>query len=156
MTQTIEVNLVDVLNRLENKIDDFGNQVNTKISRLENKIDDISTQVQTEVYRLENKIDDISTQVQTEVHRLENKIDAISTQVQTEVHRLENKMDKLSEDVNDIKTSVAKLDENQNGLNKRLENVEFINRSIFASILVGIVLTVVAGITKLLFPNLIT
>lgn len=156
MTQTIEVNLVDVLNRLENKIDDFGNQVNIKISRLENKIDDISTQVQTEVYRLENKIDDISTQVQTEVHRLENKIDAISTQVQTEVHRLENKMDKLSEDVNDIKTSVAKLDENQNGLNKRLENVEFINRSIFASILVGIVLTVVAGITKLLFPNLIT
>ncbi|MGI0481071.1 hypothetical protein ACN4EE_09785 [Geminocystis sp. CENA526] len=120
MTQTIEINLVDVLNRLENKIDNLSNQV------------------------------------QTEVHRLENKIDDISNQVQTEVNRLENKIDKLSEDVNDIKTSVAKLDENQNGLNKRLENVEFINRSIFASILVGIVLTVVAGITKLLFPNLIS
>jgi murein lipoprotein len=137
MTQTIEINLVDVLNRLENKIDNFSNQV------------------QTEVHRLENKIDNLSNQVQTEVHRLENKIEDISNQVQTEVNRLENKIDKLSEDVNDIKTSVAKLDENQNGLNKRLENVEFINRSIFASILVGIVLTIVAGITKLLFPTLI-
>ncbi len=35
MTQTIEVNLVDVLNRLESKIDKLDEKIDTKIEKLE-------------------------------------------------------------------------------------------------------------------------
>ncbi|WP_017295343.1 hypothetical protein [Geminocystis herdmanii] len=42
--------------------------------------------------------------------------------------RLETKIDHLSEDVNELKVSVAKLDEKIIGLDKRLSNLEFIFR----------------------------
>ncbi len=50
MTQTIEVNLVDVLNRLESKIDKLDEKIDTKFAILDQKID-------TKIERLEANID---------------------------------------------------------------------------------------------------
>jgi len=85
----------------------------------------------------------------------------IETDLKELLIQINGKLDKLSGDVNELKVSVAndinelkvsvgKLDEGQKGINKRLENVEFFNRSILAGIIVGIIL----GIMKMFFPNI--
>lgn len=64
MTQTIEVNLIDVLNRLETKIDSLDKKIDTKFDYLDKKIN-------TEVNSLNNKID-------TKFDYLDKKIDKLS------------------------------------------------------------------------------
>ncbi|MBJ7898758.1 MAG: hypothetical protein GC158_02300 [Cyanobacteria bacterium RI_101] len=83
--------------------------------------------------------------------------------------RLEQRLDGLQKDLADLKTSQQKdmtdvklsqaeirgdiqtLDEKVSGFGKRLENQEFVNRSVFAAILV----TILAGAVRFLgfFPN---
>lgn len=63
--------------------------------------------------------------------------------------RLETKIDHLSEDVNELKVSVAKLDEKIIGLDKRLSNLEFIFRSIAG----GIIIALILAAARYLFPN---
>ena len=63
-----------------------------------------------------------------------------------------HKLDNLTQDVVDLKVGQARIEEKLEGLDKRLENQEFINRSVF----VGILLTLGAGIIKLLFPDFLS
>lgn len=50
MTQTIEVNLVDILNRLESKIDN----INEKLTKVEIDVEKLKTQNEQIVKRLDN------------------------------------------------------------------------------------------------------
>jgi DNA-binding transcriptional MerR regulator len=72
------------------------------------------------------------------------------------LEKIDDKIDQLKDNVNEqflqVKVSLAKLEEGQNGLSKRLENLEFISRSVIS----GLILTLLLGLAKLLFPNLLT
>lgn len=74
----------------------------------------------------------------------------IETDLKEILTQINEKLDKLTGDVNDIKVSLARLEEGQNGLSKRLDNLEFISRAVIG----GIVVALLAGLTRLLFPNL--
>jgi chromosome segregation ATPase len=63
MNQTIEVNIADILNRLENKIDSLNDKIDNVSHQLENKIDNVSHQMKTEVKTLNDKIDNLSKDV---------------------------------------------------------------------------------------------
>lgn len=66
---------------------------------------------------------------------------------------INSKFDKVFEEFTAIKVEIATLKEGQNGLSKRLDNLEFIARSvIYGSILVALLL----GLAKILYPNLLT
>ncbi len=69
------------------------------------------------------------------------------------IDKIDDKIDKLKDNINEqflqVKVSLAKLEEGQNGLGKRLENLEFIARSVIG----GLILALLLGLTKLLFPN---
>lgn len=82
----------------------------------------------------------------------------IETNLADFLNKLDQKIDKLRDEigeikdnVNDVKVSLAKLDEGQNGLNKRLDNLEFIIRAVIA----GVIVSLVISLTKFLFPHLI-
>jgi murein lipoprotein len=83
-----------------------------------------------------NKIDKVSED-------LNNKIDKVSEEVN-------GKIDKLSEEVNNLRVDFANAKGELTGINKRLDNLEFTNRTIF----VAIVTALLAGVVKLFFPNL--
>jgi chromosome segregation ATPase len=83
------------------------------------------------------------------------------------IDKLDEKIDKFRENVNQqfmqVNVSLTKLEESQNGLtkrfedginglSKRLENLEFIARSVIG----GLILALLLGLAKLLFPNLLT
>ncbi len=65
--------------------------------------------------------------------------------------QINQKLDNLQKDVTDIKIGQAKLEVEVKGISKRLDNQEFINRSV----IVGFVLAVAAGVVKLFFPNVL-
>ena len=74
----------------------------------------------------------------------------IETDLKEVLGQINNKLDKLSDDVNELKVDVARLQEGQNGINKRLDNLDFIARTVIG----GVVLALLAGLAKLLYPDL--
>lgn len=76
----------------------------------------------------------------------------IETDLKEILMQINVKLDKLTDDANDIKVSLARLEESQNGLSKRLDNLEFISRAVIG----GIIVAFLVGLAKLLFPNFIS
>lgn len=58
--------------------------------------------------------------------------------------RLENKLDKIGEDVSQLKVKVEVLAEKVDGITKRLDTQEFINRGV----IIGLILAVLGGFAK--------
>lgn len=59
--------------------------------------------------------------------------------------RLETKIDKIGEDVSDLKVKVEVLAEKVEGISKRLDTQEFINRGV----IIGLILAVLGGFAKI-------
>jgi lipid II:glycine glycyltransferase (peptidoglycan interpeptide bridge formation enzyme) len=96
MTQTIEVNLADILTKIDQRLDRIEQSNIQRFDRLEQSVNDLKVSVA----RLEEKTES-----------LEEKIDSQGKIVE------------------------AKID----GLDKRIVNQEFINRSVLAALIVGII-----------------
>lgn len=82
---------------------------------------------------------------------IETDLKEILGEFKQEFSRINQRLDGLQKDLTDIKLSqseirgdIKALDEKVTGLGKRLENQEFVNRSVFAAILV----TILAGAVK--------
>ncbi len=96
MSQIIEVNLADILNKIDQRLD-----------RIEQSINDL-------------KVGQV---------RLEEKAEALESKVESQCKALENKIESQG------KTLEAKID----GLDKRISNQEFINRSVLVALIIGII-----------------
>ena len=72
--------------------------------------------------------------------------------IKEQFKEVNGKIDKLSEEVNDLRVDLANVKGELTGVNKRLDNIEFANRTIF----VAIVAALMAGLVKLFLPNLPT
>ncbi len=121
---TVTYSLEDVLLRLERNIDQ-------RFEQLEQKFDRRFEQIDRRFEQLEQKFDQ-------KFEQLEQKFDK-------KFEQLEKKIDQLQEDVNDLRAKQAALTEKVVGLDKRLENQEFVSRGI----LVGLILAFLAGLAKL-------
>ena len=90
-------------------------------------------------------------------------LEEILGQINQNLANINQKIAKLQEDVNELKIGQVRienelkgeikvLDTKIDGISKRLDTQEFINRSV----VVGFVLAVGAAVTKILFPNWLT
>ncbi|NCO74053.1 MAG: hypothetical protein GW856_02135 [Cyanobacteria bacterium] len=89
MAQTIEVSLIDVLNKIEAKIDHLDKNIDLKIEKLESKIDKLDSKIDTLEEKLESKIDKLDSKIDTLEEKLETKIDALEDKVDTKIEKLE-------------------------------------------------------------------
>ena len=105
------------------------------LQNLDSKIDKLSE-------NMESKMEKLGQEVNHKIEKLDNKIDEVRKEVN-------QKVDKLSEDVNELKGDVKALEKEVTGLGTRLENQEFLNRTITVALASAFFLSV----TKLLFPN---
>ncbi len=80
----------------------------------------------------------------------------ILTRFESKLDKIEGKVDKLTEDVNDVKTHLVKAEEEikgeikvlearVDGISKRIDSQEFINRGV----IVGLILAVLGGFVKI-------
>lgn len=79
----------------------------------------------------------------------ENDLKELKDFILGQFKEVNSKIDKLSEEVNNLRVDIANIKGELTGVNKRLDNLEFTNRTIF----VAIVTALMAGLVKLFFPN---
>ena len=79
----------------------------------------------------------------------ETEISQLKEFIGREFEKVNNKIGGLSDDLNSLKVDLATIKGELTGVNKRLDNLDFTNRTIF----VAIVGALFAGLIKLFFPN---
>jgi archaellum component FlaC len=80
----------------------------------------------------------IETSLKEVLEKLERKIDDQYKGLEQKLDKLDGKIDNIAKDVNELKVSVARLDEKVDGLSKRLENQEFVSRGVLIALIVAI------------------
>ncbi len=123
----------------ENELKELKYFIVEQFKEVNEKIDKSSEQVNNRIDKLS---DDVNKRIDTLSKDVNNKIDTLSKDVNT-------KIDKLSEDVNNLRVEVANVKGELTGVNKRLDSLDFTNRTIF----VAIVTVLMAGLVKLFLPN---
>ena len=80
---------------------------------------------------------------------IETDLKDILTKIDNRLDRMENDLTEIKINQSETRAEIKVLDEKITGIGKRLENQEFIGRSIF----VGVILALLAGVVKLFgFP----
>ena len=80
---------------------------------------------------------------------IETGLKDILTKIDNRLNRMENDLTEIKINQSETRGEIKVLDEKMTGIGKRLENQEFIGRSIF----VGVILALLAGAVKLFgFP----
>ena len=80
--------------------------------------------------------------------QIENQLDELEKKVDTKLEKLDGKLDRLIEVVNNLRVDIYAFKTEINVNNKRLENNDFIIRTIF----VGVVTAILLNVFKFLFP----
>jgi len=105
----------------------------------------------------------MSTVTDNDLKELKDLINSKFEQVDRNFEKIDSKFERVFEEFTAVKVEIATLKEGQNNTNqritetkealsKRLDNLEFIARSVVGSILVALLL----GLAKILYPNLLT
>ena len=77
--------------------------------------------------------------------KLENKLETKFEKLEAKIDKLEDKVDKIGEDVSQLKTDVKVLDQKVEGIGKRFDTQEFINRGVA----IGLLVALLGGLAKL-------
>jgi len=75
---------------------------------------------------------------------IEYDLKEILTRLEGRFDKLEGKIDKIGEDITDLQVKVGVLAEKVEGITKRLDTQEFINRGV----IIGLILAVLGGFAK--------
>ena len=78
--------------------------------------------------------------------KIDDKLDRMEEASTRRFEKLESKLDNLQKDVTDLKVGQAKLEEKVEGLTKRLDYQEFINRGV----VIGLIVALLGGLAKML------
>ncbi len=90
------------------------------------------------------------------LYKLDNRFETLEAKLESRFERIETKLDKVSVDVADVKTNLVRveatfkgeiegLSKDIQGINKRLDGQEFINRGVA----IGLLVALLGGLAKL-------
>jgi chromosome segregation ATPase len=105
MSIPVELDLKDILLKIEGKIDKLDDKLENQIQQLDNK--------------LENQIQQLDRKFDNKIDQLDSKIDKLD-------HKFEQKFDTLQKDVIDLKIGQTKIEGKIETLDARIKNVETI------------------------------
>jgi hypothetical protein len=87
------------------------------------------------------QIDDRFQQIEEKFDKIDQRFDKVDQRFD----KVDQRLEKIEEDMTDLKIGQAKLETKIDGLDKRLEFQEFINRSV----VIGFILAILGGLAKL-------
>jgi transketolase len=135
---TVSYTLEDVLDRFEQKMDRQFAEVNKQFSEANQKMDRQFAEVNKQFAEANQKMDRQFAEVNKQFAEVNQKMDRQFVEVNQKLNKLEIGQVELS---GEIKT----LDEKVSGIDKRLDNQEFINRGV----LVALIVALIGGAAKL-------
>ncbi len=96
---------------------------------------------------LNAKFEQINDKIDNRYQLLDSKFNDMRVEIATVKTEVTGINKRLDENINAIN---KRLEENNNAINKRLDNLDFIARSVA----IGIIVALLGGLAKMLYPNL--
>jgi exonuclease VII large subunit len=94
---------------------------------------------------IEQDLKEYLDRFEQKLDKLEQKIDKIDEKFEQKLDKLEQKIDKLDEKVDKLSIEMATVKTKIDGLDKRMENQEFLSRGV----LIGLIVAILGGFAKL-------
>jgi len=133
MTQTtVTYTLEEFLMRFETRIDRQFAEVNQKMDKQFAEVNQ----------KMDKQFDEVNQKMDKQFAEVNQKIDKQSMETNQKFAEVDQKMDKQFAEVNqsltDLKVGQADLSAKSDGIDKRLSNVEFFNRSFFLAVVAAL------------------
>ena len=135
---TVSYTLEDVLDRFEQKMDRQFAEVNKQFTEVNQKMDRQFAEVN-------QKMDRQFAEVNKQFAEVNQKMDRQFTEVNKQFVEVNQKLNKLEIGQVELSGEIKTLDEKVSGIDKRLDNQEFINRGV----LVALIVALIGGAAKL-------
>ncbi len=99
------------------------------------------------ITQLSDRINDRFEQVNSKFEQVNDKLNDMRVDTAT----LKEGQNSINKRIDDTQSSINnRIDDTQSSINKRLDNLDFIARTVIG----GVVLALLAGLAKILYPNL--
>jgi uncharacterized phage infection (PIP) family protein YhgE len=119
----------------------------------------MSTVTDNDLRELKDLINSKFEQIDRKFEQVNEKIDSRFEQVN---EKIDSRFEQVNDKLNDMRVEIAtikeglssvnkRIDDTNLGTNKRLDNLDFLARTVIG----GIALALLAGLTKILYPNII-
>jgi predicted nuclease with TOPRIM domain len=131
MSVSIEVDLKEVLDQINQKLDNLQKETHQKFDNFQQKLDNFQKETN-------QKLDTFQKETN-------QKLDTFQKESNQKFEKLDEKVDNLTIEVITVKGDIKALDEKVGGIGKRLENQEFISRGV----LIALIVTIIGGFAKL-------
>jgi predicted RNase H-like nuclease (RuvC/YqgF family) len=94
---------------------------------------------------IEQDLKEYLDRFEQKLDKLEQKIDKVDEKFEQKLDKLEQKIDKVDEKVDKLSIEMATVKTKLDGLDKRMENQEFLSRGV----LIGLIVAILGGFAKL-------
>ena len=133
LTYTLE----EILSRLDQKIEKQFTEINQKMDR--------------QFTEVNQKMDRQFAEVNQKFAEVNQKMDKQFTEVNQKLETIDGRLNKLEIGQAELSGEIKTLEEKVSGIDKRLDNQEFINRGV----LVAVIIALISGVVKLFgfFPS---
>ncbi|MFN5892312.1 MAG: hypothetical protein ACK4Y3_11455 [Dolichospermum sp.] len=152
---TLTYTLEEILSRLDQKIEKQFTEVNQKMDRqfteVNQKMDRQFTEVNQKMDRQFAEVNQKFTEVNQKFTEVNQKMDKQFTEVNKKLETIDGRLNKLEIGQAELSGEIKTLEEKVSGIDKRLDNQEFINRGV----LVAVIIALISGVVKLFgfFPT---
>ncbi|MCW9682633.1 hypothetical protein FJR41_017845 [Dolichospermum planctonicum UHCC 0167] len=152
---TLTYTLEEILSRLDQKIEKQFAEVNQKMERqfteVNQKMDRQFAEVNQKMDRQFAEVNQKFTEVNQKFTEVNQKMDRQFAEVNKKLETIDGRLNKLEIGQAELSGEIKTLEEKVSGIDKRLDNQEFINRGV----LVAVIIALISGVVKLFgfFPT---
>ncbi|MCE2906445.1 MAG: hypothetical protein LW814_15735 [Anabaena sp. CoA2_C59] len=144
LTYTLE----EILSRLDQKIEKQFAEVNQKMDR---QFAEVNQKMDRQFAEVNQKMDRQFAEVNQKMDRQFTEVNQKFTEVNKKLETIDGRLNKLEIGQAELSGEIKTLEEKVSGIDKRLDNQEFINRGV----LVAVIIALISGVVKLFgfFPT---
>jgi chromosome segregation ATPase len=148
---TLTYTLEEILSRLDQKIEKQFTEVNQKIEKQFTEVNQKIDRQLTEVNQKFTEVNQKFAEVNQKIDRQFTEVNQKFTEVNKKLESIDSRLNKLEIGQAELSGEIKTLDEKVIGIDKRLDNQEFINRGV----LVAVIIALISGVVKLFgfFPT---
>ncbi|KHG42367.1 MAG: DUF4164 domain-containing protein [Aphanizomenon flos-aquae KM1D3_PB] len=138
---TLTYTLEEILSRLDQKIEKQFTEVNQKMDRQFAEVNQ----------KMDRQFTEVNQKMEKQFSEVNQKMEKQFAEVNKKLETIDNRLNKLEIGQAELSGEIKTLEEKVIGIDKRLDNQEFINRGV----LVAVIIALISGVVKLFgfFPT---